>query len=108
MTKKHYMYELSSYFKTDNPLFNEEKFLQACKYYELGIMPKSLQGYPQDTEKGIVKAYNYIIAITEKQGHLLECKELFGDGTRFKPLTYMGFECVYYTIKEMLEGVVIK
>ena len=57
----------------------------------------------QDYEKWISKAYDYIVDVSSKQGHLLPCNILYGDGTRFLPLTRKGFETVYNEIKGKLE-----
>lgn len=58
----------------------------------------------EQREKEVLgKAYDYIVAVREKQGRFLfTAKELYGDGSRFLPLTLKGFEAVYNEIKGML------
>lgn len=52
-----------------------------------------------ETQKAIGIAYDYILEVTDKQGHLMPLKTLYGDGSRFKPLTLAGFREVYNQIK---------
>jgi hypothetical protein len=61
---------------------------------------------PEATElqnQAINKALEYIIKVTKKQGYLMPCTCLFGDGSRFRPLSYQGFQLIYNSIKETLQ-----
>lgn len=49
----------------------------------------------------INKCYDYIVEVTIKQGKLLDCRVLYGDGTRFKN-NYKVFQATYNVIKETL------
>lgn len=51
----------------------------------------------------IEKCYDYITAVTTKQGKLLDVKLLFGDGTRFEN-NFTVFESTYNQIKTFLNG----
>ena len=46
-------------------------------------------------DQAISDAYDYIVRASEKQLRLLPLDILYGDGTRFLPLTKKGFEVVY-------------
>lgn len=49
------------------------------------------------------KAYDYIVDIRIKQGRFLDAKTLYGDGTRFLPLSLKGFELMLNDIKLMVK-----
>jgi len=52
-------------------------------------------------EPVISKTYDYIIQVSAVQKRLLSAKDLWGDGTIFKPLTFKQFEVVHRNIKEI-------
>lgn len=50
------------------------------------------------------KAVDYILAVTRKQGYLMDAKTLYGDGSRFG-LTFKGFELAWESVKYALDKV---
>jgi len=57
-------------------------------------------------EKSIGIASNYIIDVTIKQCKILDVNTLYGDGSRFKPLTLLGFNEVYKSTIELIKSFV--
>ncbi len=55
-----------------------------------------------DHNKALNKALDYIIDVTKVQGRMLPIELLYGDGTRWLPLSRKGFEVVYNSVKETL------
>lgn len=48
------------------------------------------------------KAYDYIVDTRIKQGRFLDASKLYGDGSRFLPLSLKGFELMLNNIKAMV------
>ena len=57
------------------------------------------------TEKKVetIEALNYIADVFNKQGFIIDCRVLFGDGSRWKNLKYSGFETVYKVVLAELQ-----
>jgi hypothetical protein len=53
-------------------------------------------------DKLVSKIYDYIVAVTIKQGRLLPIKDLYGDGTRWSH-NYDVFSSVYNQIKLLIK-----
>ena len=51
----------------------------------------------------VSKIYDYIVAVTIKQGRLLPMKDLYGDGTRWNN-NKKTFTVVYNQIKELIKN----
>ena len=64
--------------------------------------PKEIKALDPIIEKAINDAYDYIVAVTEKQGYLMDFNIIYGDGTRFTPLRRAGVYLIYNQIKAML------
>ena len=64
--------------------------------------PKEIKALDPIIEKAINDAYDYIVAVTEKQGYLMDFNIIYGDGTRFTPLRRAGVYLIYDQIKAML------
>lgn len=52
-------------------------------------------------DMALIKAYEHIVDNCTAQGRVLDAKTLYGDGTRFLPLTLKDFELMLNDIKGM-------
>ena len=64
--------------------------------------PQVIKAIDPIIEKAINDAYDYIVAVTEKQGYLMDFNIIYGDGTRFTPLRRAGVYLIYDQVKAML------
>jgi hypothetical protein len=48
------------------------------------------------------EALDYVLDVTKKQGQFLPFELLYGDGSRWKPLSRQGFRLIYDSVKETL------
>ena len=58
------------------------------------------------TEKRVetIEALNYIADVFNKQEFIVDCKVLYGDGSRWKNIKYSGFETVYNVVLKEIKG----
>ena len=47
-----------------------------------------------------IEAVQYIARVTNKQGQLFDCKDMFGDGSRWKNIGYSGFEICHKAVAQ--------
>ena len=51
-----------------------------------------------------IEAVHYIAKVANKQGQLLDCRDMFGDGSRWKHIGYSGFEICHRAVQSKIES----